>query len=78
MAVPGRTLTLAAALGPFLEMAVSGILSVKLAEQDGMTTALVSYRVSGDPAHRLDALAPIVDQVLGIQFGAFAALAAQP
>jgi len=72
MAVPGRTLTLSAALGPFLEMAISGILAVKLEEKDGATTATVSYRVSGDPAHKLDALAPIVDQVLGMQFGAFA------
>jgi dipeptidyl aminopeptidase/acylaminoacyl peptidase/uncharacterized protein YndB with AHSA1/START domain len=75
MAVPGRTLTLNAALGPFLEMAVSGILSIKLAERDGGTSAVVSYRVSGDPAHKLEALAPIVDQVLGMQFGAFAAAA---
>ena len=72
MAVPGKTLTLNAALGPFLEMAVSGILSIKLEEKDGTTTAVVSYRVSGDPAHKLDALAPVVDQVLGMQFGAFA------
>lgn len=72
MAVPGRTLTLDAALGPFLEMAVSGILSIKLEEKEGTTTAVVRYRVSGDPAHKLDALAPVVDQVLGMQFGAFA------
>lgn len=72
MAIPGRTLTLNAALGPFLEMAVSGILSIKLEEKEGTTTAVVRYRVSGDPAHKLDALAPVVDQVLGMQFGAFA------
>lgn len=76
MAVPGKALTLAAALGPFLEMAISGILAIKLEEADGVTTAVVTYRVSGDPAHRLDALAPIVDQVLGQQFGGFARLAA--
>ncbi|MBX3702353.1 MAG: hypothetical protein KF822_01095 [Steroidobacteraceae bacterium] len=77
MAVPGKALTLNAKLGPFLEMAVSGILSIKLEEQDGATTAVVTYRVSGDPAHQLNALAPIVDQVLGMQFGAFAQLAGQ-
>jgi hypothetical protein len=53
-------------------MAVSGVLTITLAEQDGVTTADVSYRVSGDSAHKLDGLAPIVDQVLGQQFGAFA------
>jgi uncharacterized protein YndB with AHSA1/START domain len=72
MAVPGKTLKLDAALGPFLDMAISGVLSIKLEEKDDVTTAVVSYRVSGDPAHKLDGLAPIVDQVLGMQFGAFA------
>jgi uncharacterized protein YndB with AHSA1/START domain len=72
MALPGRALKIDAALGPFLEMAISGILAVALEENDGVTTAVVSYRVSGDPAHKLDQLAPIVDQVIGMQFGAFA------
>jgi uncharacterized protein YndB with AHSA1/START domain len=76
MAVPGKALTLDAALGPFLDMAISGILSIQLEEKDGVTTAVMTYRVSGDPAHKLDALAPIVDQVLGMQFSAFARLAA--
>jgi len=70
--VPGKSLVLDAALGPFLEMAISGILSIKLEEKDGVTTAIVTYRVSGDAGHQLDQLAPIVDQVLGMQFGAFA------
>ena len=78
MAVPGSALTLDAALGPFLEMAISGILAIKLEEKDGVTTAAVTYRVSGDAEHTLDQLAPIVDRVLGLQFGNFAALAAQP
>lgn len=78
MAVPRRLLTLNAALGPFLEMAISGILSIKLEEQTGVTTAVVTYRVSGDAAHKLDQLAPVVDQVLGMQFQNFAAHAAQP
>ncbi|MEX1994931.1 MAG: hypothetical protein WD929_09725 [Steroidobacteraceae bacterium] len=75
MAIPGKALTLNAALGPFLEMAISGILAIKLEEKDGATTAVVSYRVSGDAAHRLDQYAPIVDPVLGMQFGAFATAA---
>lgn len=78
MAVPGKALTLNAALGPFLEMAISGVLSIKLVEKDGVTTAILTYRVSGDAEHKLDQLAPAVDQVLGMQFGSFAALAAQP
>jgi uncharacterized protein YndB with AHSA1/START domain len=78
MAVPGKALTLNSALGPFLEMAVSGILAIKLEEKDGVTTAIMTYRVSGDAEHKLDQLAPFVDPVLGMQFGNFAALAAQP
>ena len=78
MAVPGRLLVLNAALGPFLEMAISGILAIKLEEKDGVTTAIMTYRVSGDAEHKLDQLAPFVDPVLGMQFGNFAALAAQP
>jgi hypothetical protein len=59
-------------------MGISGVLSITLTEKEGITTADVSYRVSGDPAHKLDGLAPIVDQVLGMQFGAFAADAGKP
>jgi uncharacterized protein YndB with AHSA1/START domain len=77
MAIPGKALTLRAALGPFLDMAISGVLSIALEEKDGVTTAVVTYRVSGDPAHKLDALAPIVDQVLAVQFGNFATHALQ-
>lgn len=73
LAVPDKSLKLDAALGPFLDMAVSGILSIDLTEKEGVTSAVVTYRVSGDPAHKLDGLAPIVDQVLDTQFGAFAA-----
>jgi uncharacterized protein YndB with AHSA1/START domain len=78
MAIPGKLLRLSAALGPLQEMAVSGVLTITLAAQDGVTVADVSYRVSGDAAHKLDELAPIVDQVLGQQFAAFAGNASGP
>jgi len=61
MVIPERMLRFDAALGPFQEMAISGVLTITLAEQDGVTTADVSYRVSGDEAHKLDGIAPIVD-----------------
>jgi len=77
MAVPGKSLKLDAALGPFLDMAISGILSIALTEEVGVTSAVVTYRVSGDGAHKLDGLAPIVDQVIGQQFGSFATQAAR-
>jgi uncharacterized protein YndB with AHSA1/START domain len=69
----GKMLRLEAALGPLQEMAVSGVITVSLEEEDGTTTAVVTHRVSGDPSHKLDTLAPIVDQVNGQQFGGLAA-----
>ena len=78
LVMPGKMLRLDAALGPLQEMAVSGVITVSLEEKDGTTTAVVTHRVSGDPSHKLDALAPIVDQVNGQQFGGMAADAAKP
>jgi uncharacterized protein YndB with AHSA1/START domain len=77
MIMPGKMLRLDAALGPLQEMAVSGVITIALEEKDGATTAVVMHRVSGDPSHKLDALAPIVDKVNGQQFGGMAADAAK-
>ena len=73
MAMPGKMLRMDAALGPLQEMAVSGVISVALEEKDGATIVVVTHRVSGDPSHKLDALAPIVDQVNNQQFSGLAA-----
>ena len=78
MVMPGKLLRLDAALGPLQEMAISGVITVSLQEKDGATTMLVTHRVSGDPTHKLHALAPVVDQVNGQQFGALATEAAKP
>ena len=79
MAQPGKLLRIRGALGPMQEMAVTGVLSVKLnATASGGTEATVTYRVSGDASHKLDAFIPAVDQVTGLQFGAFAAWASAP
>lgn len=75
---PGALLRLDGALGPLQEMAVTGVLTVKLDATGPGTVATVTYRVSGDASHRLDGLAPAVDRVIGEQFGRFAALASQP
>lgn len=69
MLMPGKVLRLDAALGPLQELAISGVINVALEEKDGATTMVVTHRVSGDPTHKLDAFAPIVDQVNGLQFG---------
>ncbi len=78
MAIPGKLLRLNAALGPLQEMAVTGVITIALEESAGSTTIVITHRVSGDPSHKLDQLAPIVDQVNGQQFGALATDAEKP
>ena len=72
MAQPGKLLRLVAALGPLQEMAVSGALTVSLEAHDKGTRVKVTYRVTGDSSHALTGLAPVVDSVIGEQFGRFA------
>jgi uncharacterized protein YndB with AHSA1/START domain len=78
MAIPGKLLRLDAALGPLQEMAISGVITIALEEAAGATVMIVTYRVSGDAAHKLDELAPIVDQVNALQFGGVEADAVRP
>jgi uncharacterized protein YndB with AHSA1/START domain len=78
MVMPGKMLRLDAALGPLHEMAVTGVITFVLEEKDGATTLVATHRVSGDPSHKLDALAPVVDQVNAQQFGGLAADAVKP
>ena len=79
MARPGKLLRIRGALGPMQEMAVTAVLTVKLAPTaSGGTEATVTYRVSGDASHKIDTFIPGVDQVIGLQFGAFAAYASAP
>jgi uncharacterized protein YndB with AHSA1/START domain len=78
MAVPGKLLRIRGALGPFQEMAVTGVLTVRLEPAPRGTEAIVTYRLSGDASHRLDAMAAVVDPVVRQQFAGFAALATQP
>jgi len=60
-AQPGKLLRLNAALGPFQEMAIQGVLTFRFAPEGNGTKVTVNYRVSGaitmDPAK----LAPMVD-----------------
>ena len=62
-----------AALGPMQDMAVNGVLSIAIAAKDEGSEATVTYRVSGTSAHGFDKIAPVVDQVVGLQFGGWAA-----
>ena len=63
-----------AALGPLQDMAVTGVLSIAITPKDEGSEAVVTYRVSGTPSHALDKLATAVDQVIGLQFGSWAAM----
>ncbi len=78
MAMPGRLLRFRGALGPFQEMAVTGVMTIRLEPKDGGTEAVVTYRVSGVPSQRLGDMAPGVDPVIHQQFAGFAALATRP
>lgn len=75
MARPGQLLRFRGSLGPFQEMAVTGVLTVTLAPVESGTEAVVTYRLSGDASHGLSAFIKAVDEVIGLQFGAFAKLA---
>jgi uncharacterized protein YndB with AHSA1/START domain len=72
MARSGELLRLRGSLGPLQEMALNGVLTVTLAAKSGGTEAVITYRLSGDPSHKLDAFIAAVDQVIGLQFGSFA------
>ena len=78
MAVPGKLLRFRGSLGPFQEMAVTGIMTITLTPAENGTTAVVTYRISGDASHKLDSFASVVDGVIRQQFSGFAALASKP
>jgi hypothetical protein len=66
-AQPGKMLRIEGALGPLQDMAVAGVLSFKL-EPDGSGTRLtMTYRAAGNFTMDSAKLAPLVDQVLGVQ-----------
>ena len=73
---PGKLLRLDAALGPFQEMAIQGVLTFGFVPDGKGTRVTVNYRVFGaitvDPAK----LAPMVDGMLGGQMRRFQGFAA--
>lgn len=72
-----KTLRIAGALGPLQAMAVSAVLEITLKPNDVGTEAVVTYRVSGTPAHGFDKFAAKVDEVIGQQFGGWAGFASK-
>lgn len=68
-AQPGKLLRLEGALGPLQDMAVTGVLSFNLAPDGPGTRINMTYRVAGVLSMDSAKLAPLVDQVMGIQLG---------
>ena len=68
-AQPGKLLRLEGALGPLQDMAVAGVLTFSLAPDGPGTRITMTYRVAGVLTMDSAKLAPLVDQVMGIQLG---------
>ena len=71
---PGKAIRFTGGLGPLQQMGVCGAMTVNFSEQNGTTVVEVEYNVCGLMEQGLDRLAPAVDQVLSVQFQAFAKL----
>jgi uncharacterized protein YndB with AHSA1/START domain len=68
-AQPGKMLRLDGALGPLQDMAVTGVLTFALTPDGAGTRIRMTYRVAGVLSMDSAKLAPLVDQVMGIQLG---------
>lgn len=75
MAMPGRGLRVEGAFGPLQTMAVQAVMDFALSpgEAPGTTRIRLTYVASGSSASQLDAIAPAVDGVLGLQMARLAA-----
>lgn len=62
-----RTVRMSGALGPLQEMGASGVLTITVTSEGEGARIAMDYRVSGDGALGLDAIAPAVDGVLMTQ-----------
>lgn len=67
LVIPNKTVRLSGGLGPLQEAGISGSLTFTLAERIGGTETTMSYSVGGYRQGGLEALAPVVDSVLGGQ-----------
>ena len=72
---PEKLLRIDGALGPFQEMAVTGVLTFKLTPEGSGTRITMNYSVSGAIAMDTKKLAPGVDQVMAGQLARLKAFA---
>ena len=75
MAVPGQTLRLTGGLGPLQANALNGVMTFTLEPVGAGARLTLTYVIAGQRADGLEALAPLVDQVIGEQFGRLASFA---
>jgi hypothetical protein len=66
--IPGKTLVLSGAMGPFQSMAATGTMMITLAPAEGGTKFEVSYAISGYSAKGLNTWAPLADMMIAEQF----------
>lgn len=64
-----RTFRALGAFGPLQAMGATGVMTFTVTPLANGAKLTMTYRVSGDPGLNLDAIAPIVDNVLMEQFG---------
>jgi len=65
---PGKTIVLSGALGPLQTMAAAGAMTIQISQAARGSTLEATYAVTGYSPAGLNTLAPIVDQVLNLQF----------
>jgi len=67
LAIPGKTLRIRGAFGPLQQEGLVGSLTFALADREGGTEVTMTYSVGGYRQGGVQALAPVVDGVLGGQ-----------
>lgn len=70
---PGKVLRMEGGLGPMQQHAVTGVLTLEIAADTSGTKVAMTYTAGGYMPGGMAKLAPLVDQVLGLQFSRFAA-----
>ncbi len=68
---PGKTLRFSGGLGPLQSFAGAGAMTITFTAKDGGTHVDMSYAVFAYSPTGMAALAPVVDNVLAVQFGRF-------
>lgn len=73
---PGERIVMTGSLGPMLYEATAGVMDIKFERIAGGTRVTMNYRVAGFAKGGAAAMAPLVDQVLGVQMKRYRIFAA--